>query len=294
VRYRHSFLAEMVRELLYHCGNCLLRPLHPFFQSGRYYNALAEFLVGIPHVLRARAHERDARAVIAALVEGKAAYHMVALQLQGDHQIHSNSPYSHLGQMIDEVIASFAAHAPAAMQLVFKQHPHDNGAENWPRHVAAAAARHGISARVLFVDGGDLSILLANARGCVMVNSTVGLSSIRTRCPTKLLGIAVYDLPGLTHQGSLDSFWTAPEPVDPALADAFVRALAARVQVKGSFFNPDGRRVAIAEIVRRMQCGLINGADADIRPAPRIAQAMRMGVRVDQSSRDSTSTTRPM
>lgn len=286
VRFRHGFFEEMVPEFVYHVGNLALRPLHPHFRSGRYYNALLEFAAGIPHVLSARSRARKAERDVADLLKRNCPFYLAPLQLQGDHQIHANSPYRHLGQMIDEAIASFARHAPPDMRLVFKQHPHDNGWENWPRLVTEAAARNGVGSRVMLVDGGDLDVLLSRAKGCVTVNSTVGLFAMRAGCPTKALGIAIYDMPGLTHQGSLDAFWTNPEPVDPALADAFVRALAARIQVKGSFFNQDGRQAAIQEIVRRLECGLINGPDAEILPPPRLAKARQIGMNLDHASGD--------
>ena len=115
----------------------------------------------------------------------------------------------------------------------------------------------------------------------VLVNSTVGLFSIRALCPTKVLGIAVFDIAGLTHQGSLDEFWTSPEPVDPNLARDLVMAMAATIQVKGSFYDPMGRKAAQAEIVRRLQHDLINQPGAFIAPPPRLAQAGSLGVPLD-------------
>jgi capsular polysaccharide export protein len=156
--------------------------------------------------------------------------------------------------------------------------PHDNSREAWPRIVAAAAARHGVSLRVDTIDGGDLDGLLAAARGMVTVNSTVGLHAIRVRCPLKVLGIAIYDIPGLTHQGSLDEFWIAPQPIDAQLAAAFVRALAGTIQVKGSFHDPAGRGAAIAEIVRRLETEQVNEPDAFVPHPPRLARARQLGI----------------
>ncbi|MFX8331587.1 hypothetical protein ABTL50_19330, partial [Acinetobacter baumannii] len=85
-----------------------------------------------------------AKAVVEELASGNLPYYVVALQLQSDKQIHANSPFAHLGEMIETVIASFSAEAPLNAVLVFKEHPHDNGVENWPRVIAEAAARHGV------------------------------------------------------------------------------------------------------------------------------------------------------
>lgn len=85
-----------------------------------------------------------------------------------------------------------------------------------------------------------------------MANSTVGLHCLKEGVPVKTLGSAVYDIPGLTHQGTLDAFWSDPEPVDRALDADFRRALAREIQIKGSFFHKEGRRRAVAEAAERL------------------------------------------
>ena len=64
-----------------------------------------------------------------------------------------------------------------------------------------------------------------------MINSTVGMHAINRLRPIKVLGLAMFDIPGLTHQGSLDSFWSTPELPDPELRDSFIRLLAATIQI---------------------------------------------------------------
>jgi capsular polysaccharide export protein len=86
----------------------------------------------------------------------------------------------------------------------------------------------------------------------VLANSTVGLHAARAGVPTIALGEAVYDIPGITHQGGIDSFWTTPEPVDARLERLMVRAMAAEIQVRGSFYDKAGQKAAIAEIVDRL------------------------------------------
>ena len=245
------------------------RVLYPFYRSGKHYDPFLEVLAGIPKLLTRKSTEAAASARIAQRLEAKDPFYVLALQLQGDYQIRSNSPYHHIRDMIEEVVASFAAHASGDMQLIVKQHPHDNGWENWPKHLRAAARKYGVESRVHFVDGGDLSLLLQHAKGCVMINSTVGLFSIRSGCPTKILGVAIYDMPGLTHQGSLDTFWQAPEPIDVALARAFMTALAATIQVQGDFYDPAGRKAGIAAIVTRVLEHRVNEPGAFINPPPR-------------------------
>ena len=278
--FPHTFRREISNEIVYHLSSYFYRLLFPFYRSDKYYDPMLDYLSGIPRMWRRRANERHAAGVVDDLIGHRKAFYLAILQLQGDYQIRHNSPYEHLRSMVEEVTRSFARFASADSRLVFKLHPHDNGREAWPRVIAAAAERHGVAARVDTIDGGSLERLLAAARGMVTVNSTVGLYAIRARCPTKVLGVAVYDLPGLTHQGPLDAFWEAPQPVDAQLAAAFIRALAGTIQVKGSFHNPAGRAAAIAEIVRRLEAGQVNEPGAFVPHPPRLARAQALGIAV--------------
>ncbi|MCA3596384.1 MAG: capsular biosynthesis protein [Methylobacterium sp.] len=268
-RYRHGFWTEMFHEGAYQMTTYFWRVLYPFYRTGKYYDPLLELLVGIPKLWKVKASEADAAKAVKERLAGSDPFYVVALQLQGDYQIRSNSPYRHIREMVAEVMQSFAKHAPEGSRLIVKQHPHDNGWENWS-HLVRHLARHwGVHERVDFIDGGDLGALLRQARGCVMINSTVGLFSIRHGCPTKILGVAIYDMPGLTHQGSLDDFWASPEPVDASLAQDFVRALAATIQVKGDFYDPAGRKAAISAIVHRVLENRVNQPGAFVDPPPR-------------------------
>jgi len=123
--------------------------------------------------------------------------------------------------------------------------------------------------RVSYVEGGDLEKLLQYARGVVLTNSTVGMHALIQGCPVKVLGCAVFDIEGLAHRGSLDSFWGNPTKPDPELTNALVRALAGTVQVKGSFFDPIGRADAIKVFVERLTRGTVNSSGAYVKPAPR-------------------------
>ncbi len=71
--------------------------------------------------------------------------------------------------------------------------------------------------RVHVAHHGALDAMLAGSRGLMKVNSTVGLRAIVLGRPVKALGRAVWDVPGLAHQGPLDAFWTEGAPPDPAL-----------------------------------------------------------------------------
>lgn len=280
VRHEHGFLQETFNEVSFHLLAYFSRALFPFYRADKYYNPVVDYLSGLRRQLRLPRLAREADAAVAALLRSSAPFFLVALQTQGDYQIRDNSPYRRIEEMIDDVVSSFAAHAPREARLLFKVHPHDNGLIVWPRRIAQAAAGRSVADRVAGIDGGDLDALLKAARGVVTINSTVGLRAIRASCPVKALGPAIYAVPGLTHQGALATFWSAPAPVDRELAAAFVRALAGAIQVKGSFYDRTGRKAAIAEIVARIEGDRVNRPDAFESPPPRLKHAQELGMAV--------------
>jgi capsular polysaccharide export protein len=172
------------------------------------------------------------------------------------------------------VVASFARHAPDDVVLVVKEHPIDNGVIDWPRVTRTAACEASISDRVICVEDYDLQALLDRARGLVTVNSTSATFAMASGVPVIALGRSVYDLPGLTHQGSLESFWRAPSPPDPALFDAFRTVLAHSCLIRGDFFTADGVARAVAGAVPRMEAArdaAARVASLARRPAPVVA-----------------------
>ncbi|MEX2520212.1 MAG: capsular biosynthesis protein, partial [Paracoccaceae bacterium] len=251
-RYPTGFIDEAMADIGMYAATITFCGLYPHYRLDLPYSIFTHYAYWIKALLT---EGRDARA--AALVEARciapgADYTLCAMQLAQDYQIRASSPYGDYADMIDEILASLARAAPASRRLVMKMHPLDSDYLGWRRRVPEMARRHGIEGRVDLIRGGELGELIRHAKGVVLANSTVGLHSVREGVPVKTLGSAVYDVPGLTHQGSLDSFWSSPEPVDRELAEDFVRALAREIQVKGSFFHPEGRRQAVAETVERL------------------------------------------
>ncbi|PNB52506.1 capsular biosynthesis protein, partial [Pseudomonas sp. FW305-130] len=112
--------------------------------------------------------------------------------------------------------------------LVVKEHPLDNGLKAWRPIVRESAARHGTPDRVVFIEHGDTHDLIRTARGVVTVNSTTGTLALAAGKPVAVLGTAVYNLSGVTHQGSLDDFWEHPGTPQLEIYDAFCRVLVAQ------------------------------------------------------------------
>lgn len=185
-------------------------------------------------------------------------YYLLPLQMETDFQLRAYSPYPDLSTPVREIVRSFARHAPAGTKLLVKNHPLDPGLRNWRWRVARIAREEGVANRVLYVDGGDLDAMILGARGTVMVNSTVGLRALMLGKPVKILGEAIYNVPGMVTDQPLDAYWQAPKPPDLGLVADFVRALAATVQLRGVFYSDPGLQEAVDAAVERLDKGLIN------------------------------------
>jgi capsular polysaccharide export protein len=280
LKYPYPFRNEAFHEVFYNLVTYFLWFFFPRYDADRYYNPMHDYLSYLPRLIGDKRAKTAARAEIDRLVDGGGRFFVLPLQKQEDYQIRSNTPYDGLHPYIREVIASFAQHAPDDTELVVKLHPLDNGIEPFRRTVRRAARDNGVAGRVSFIDGGDLGKLMRTTAGVITLNSTVGVHALQAHAPVKCLGIAVYDIAGLTHQGPLDTFWTDPAQPDPEGVDALVRLMADAIHVKGCFHTREGRLAGAAAIADKVLAGRIN-AGAFVDPPPRLARARAMGIAVD-------------
>lgn len=183
---------------------------------------------------------------------GQQPFYLFPLQLDSDHQIRTHSPFTGMRDALETVLQSFAIHAPPNTVLLVKEHPLDNGLHFWRQVTERMAARLGIGDRVLFITHGDLNSIVAAARGVVTVNSTTGTLALASGIPVAVLGKAVYDLPGITHQGNLDGFWQHPGRPQIELYEAFERVLASRCLLRGGFSTVAGRSMLLPLAAARL------------------------------------------
>jgi len=177
---------------------------------------------------------------------------LALLQRPGDSQLWRHSEFENTADFLRHVVASFAAHAPADARLMVRPHPLDPGLDRHESVLTKIAGEDGVGTRVAFVDDGKLHEMLPDIAGAVCVNSTAGLAAIEFKRPTIVLGRAIYDMPGLTHQGGLDRFWTAPQAPDMELYLAFRQVVLAATQVNGAFATPRGRALAVPAVAARL------------------------------------------
>jgi len=278
IRYRHPFWLEATHEVVFHVLNALALPLFPHFCQDKFYHPFFEYLAMVPRLVMSRRRDRLAKILIDDLIESRCPYFVFPLQLQSDYQLRYNAPFEHEAEALDQAIASFARHAHSAAQFVVKVHPMDQGIEPWRRIVRQLARKHRVKRRVHFVDGGNLVTLLRHASGALMINSTTGLHAVRIGCPVKVLGIAVYDLPGITCQLPLERFWRGPQAPDQEVYEALQRLMGQTIQIQGNFYTREGKDAAARTLARRIVEGRVNAPAATVVPAPRGTAARALGI----------------
>lgn len=225
-------------SVFYNLSAVLTGVMFPGYRTHRPWHPAVEAIGWMRRILRRRLaapRRRDP-----AVPDGEA-YFLLPLQLDSDYQLRAHSDYGGMQPALDRILASFARHAPQTARLVVKAHPLDNGLRDWRRRTLNRARVLNVADRVVFLEDGDIDRLVAMAQGVVTVNSTTGALALAAGVPVITLGRAVYDITGLTHQGSLDSFWRAREQPDPALYEAFRRVLADRCLLWGGFYAMETR-----------------------------------------------------
>ena len=240
--------ALVVRISLYFMALYLGGPFFPHFRAPYPYSPLRQALAyARRYVAGALSARRPAEA--ASLRPG---YFLALLQRPGDSQIVRHSPFPTVGGMIERVMVSFAAHAPSDARLVFKSHPLDHGIERHGQVIKDQARRLGLEGRVAFVEAGDLMTMLDSAVGVIAVNSTAGFAALGRSRPTVVLGSAIYNLVGLTHQSGLDAFWATPEGPDMDFFHRFSRTVIAKTQINGAYASLSGARMAANGVSHRL------------------------------------------
>ncbi|WP_375055676.1 capsule biosynthesis protein [Zobellella sp. DQSA1] len=161
---------------------------------------------------------------------------LVPLQVADDFQIRTHSPFKDVADSIRHILESFAKTENKESVLLFKHHPMDRGYTNYSALLKEESERLGINGRVFY--GFDLSLpeLYHHCKGVVTVNSTVGISALLHLVPTITLGKALYNIPGLTSQCSLETFWDHPQTVDAKRFKQLRAFLLTHTQLNGSFY----------------------------------------------------------
>ena len=273
-----SFRRRAVEDVLYTMTSMAGMWRFPHYATHRPYYQLVEYAGWLRRLALKRRAERCAAAAIEALPADPEPLFLFPLQLDCDYQVRVHSPFRAMHLAIEHVLVSFAQHAPSAARLVVKLHPLDSGLVDWAAITGHLAVDFGIADRVTVLDGGDLGRLMERRPAVVTVNSTVGSLALASGLPVIALGKAIYDIVGLTYQGELDDFWSAPTPPDAELFNAFRRVLAARCLIPGSFFNEAGLTLAVNAAVDRLEATYARPARGEAAQAAEVAAPMTAAI----------------
>jgi len=239
VSHPHNvFALSALYSSLYYVASSLSRRRFADYRHHRDFRSVAEgwrWLVSGIRKLRYRYRERDT--VDQILRQFEYNYFVCPLQVHCDMQVVVHSDYNSIEHFIGEVLTSFAKHAPSNKAIVFKHHPMDRAYTDYTNLLLNLASEMGLQGRVFYVHDACLPTLLKHAQGTVLINSTVGMSSLFHGTPVKTLGKAIYDLPGLTSQCTLESFWRVQDTVNTDFFQAFRSYLVSRNQLNGNLYR---------------------------------------------------------
>ena len=195
---------------------------------------------------------RTVQQIVTQRQRGKKLY-AVILQKPGDAQLRVHSTYGSNNPFLREACESFAAFAPKDAILVVKQHPLDYGVEQTPALFQRLIKELNLEDRAYYLRKTSIDIVLDHADGFVNVNSTAGLAALQRGLPVKCCGKAIYDMKGITFQGSLNAFWTSSTPPDEATLGAFIAYLTRYSQINGALYAPKG-----IELASKALCDIIS------------------------------------
>ncbi|MEM5432671.1 capsular biosynthesis protein [Cupriavidus oxalaticus] len=234
--FKHAFGKMAWYSFLYFGGGIANRRKYPHYRHHKPFG-LHEIGLWLRAAYRKHRYRADEREILARLLaENHPPFFLVALQVYNDSQIRVHSPWRRIEDFIEWAVYSFANHAPADSLLVVKHHPMDRGHTNYAAAIADCAARFGATDRIIYIHDAHLPSLLHRCSGLVTVNSTTGLQALYHRVPVIALGRCFYAKPGITYQGSLDSFWLESPPVDTRAFTRFRNGLIYASQVNLSFY----------------------------------------------------------
>jgi capsular polysaccharide export protein len=170
-------------------------------------------------------------------------YFLFPLQLHDDAQITHHSEFDSTEEVIELVVTSFYQYLSLDKHsedvLIIKHHPMDCGQKNYSGFIKTLCKNLGITKHVYYLHDLDLDDFLPFCKGCVTINSTLGLKALDLGVPVKNLGRSFYDKPGITSQSSLDQFWCNPEPVYQQKVEAFRKYIIKSTQVNGCLYSPE-------------------------------------------------------
>jgi len=251
--FQSPFLARAYHDVAYHLAGIRNPLTYPGYRTHAPINAYQEYAAYIRRSIRVSRLKRHNLAEIQALIYGKVPFWLLPLQLNSDVQIRHHSPFTCMADVLEVTLTSFSRMCRPDGVLVIKNHPLDTGTDDHHQQINTICQRIGLpTGRVLYVETGPLPALLNHARGVVTVNSTVGGSALVHGRPLKALGNAIYDIPGLTFQGGIDSFWRYSKQPDQRLFRWFRNTVIHGTQINGGLYSGESIDLAVSNTLPRI------------------------------------------
>ncbi len=226
-------------DTTFHTLNFLLAFVFPGYTGYRKVSALAEARGWIKKAWCRSTKVKRSESALKKLMDSDTPFFFFPLQLEHDYQLKVDSPFDSIGQASNEVIASFAKHAPLDVKLLVKNHPLDNNTIDREVETLQLARKYGVENRVVFIEAGPNPTILDKTAGMITINSTMGTSALFHSAPMCVLGNAIYKVKGLVHAGGLDSFWITPQRPDQHLCKVFSETLIDYCQIQGHYCEND-------------------------------------------------------
>ena len=221
----------------YHINKSLFRWRYPHFVNHRPWSLYQEARGWVAGGLVKWRYRLSDRRLLKALPTHKGHIFFVPLQVTEDFQIREHSDLSGVEEMVALVMNSFAEHAHSEDVLLFKHHPMDRGYVSYQSQINRLVTLLGLEGRVFYGYDLPLPALYPLLKGVITINSTVGLSALLHNVPTFCMGRALYDLPGLTTRGELETFWHRQSPVCSETFERMRQSLLHLTQLNASFYR---------------------------------------------------------
>lgn len=262
--YFSTDLGHTTRNLIFYCLRYYAPQwaafyTFPFARTHRKMASFPEAMLWVRRLLKLKRIKRKADKQTFEFLETQKPYFLLPLQLDSDYQIRVHSPFSSMLDAIWKIMDSFAQHASSEDVLVLKNHPLDVGCIPYAKEIERMAKDLRIEGRVIYIDGGPFHDLVKNAKAMVVINSTSGFQAMRHKVPTKVLGNAIYDLPGLAASQSFDDFWKEQDPIDISYYRSVREVLLNTCQINGSFYTKCGRHLLCRRLVELLPAEELKG-----------------------------------
>jgi capsular polysaccharide export protein len=180
--------------------------------------------------------------IINASIRNKS-YFLFPLQVHDDAQITHHSDFTSIEEAIELVMTSFYKHLSldknSEATLIIKHHPMDCGHKNYSGFIKTLCNNLGIAKHVYYLHDLELNDVLPYCKGCITINSTLGLRALDFGVPVLNLGKSFYDKPEITSPSSLDQFWSNPGPICQQKIEAFRKYIIKETQINGCLYSPE-------------------------------------------------------